>query len=300
MLLASSTGAGTCYKRETARCRRDVVLSPPQVATMPARPDTRCFDIFVACTKAINDAELIKKVSDKDKEYHFQNWFKDRLSSAGIAFDAGGRNSYPDFTLVKTAEGYELKALAFPGREADFDSNSQVPTGFHNDRNIFYVFGRYPKNAARTEREYPLIDLVICHGDFLNADHTYAHVNRSFRGFGSYGDILIRDRKMYVAPTPFALLNGVTALPTLLVPAEYGLDERFMDVGRVTRIEVDEVVVAYKFDLKKNELTEQRAKNETAGKRHEFIACRLKNGKKKGVTLVDKPKLPEVREDEAD
>jgi len=38
--------------------------------------------------------------------------------------------------------------------------------------------------------------LVICHGDFLNADHDYVHKNKSVKGFGTYGDILIRDRKM--------------------------------------------------------------------------------------------------------
>jgi aminoglycoside phosphotransferase len=50
-------------------------------------------------------------------------------------------------------------------------------------------------------KQYPIIDLVICHGDFLNADHNYIHENKSVKGFGSYGDIMIRDRKMYVAPT---------------------------------------------------------------------------------------------------
>jgi hypothetical protein len=40
------------------------------------------------------------------------------------------------------------------------------------------------------------VDLVLCRGDFLNADHNYVHKNKSIRGFGSYGDIMIRDRKM--------------------------------------------------------------------------------------------------------
>ena len=44
-----------------------------------------------------------------------------------------------------------------------------------------------------------MLDLVVCHGDFLNADHDYVHKNKSVKGFGSYGDIMIRDRKMYVA-----------------------------------------------------------------------------------------------------
>src|SRR6266540_1357725 len=111
-----------------------------QVVTMPAKPpkpDTRCFDIFVACTTAIENGELITKVSASDKEYHFQNWFEERLDAE------------------------------------DFDCNCQVPTGVHNGRTVFYVCGRYPDDVARTEKEYPLLDLVVCHGDFLNADHTY-------------------------------------------------------------------------------------------------------------------------------
>src|SRR5438105_1096958 len=126
-----------------------------------ANEGTRCFDVFEKCVAAINDGELIRKVSAKDKEYHFQNWFDARLKAARIAADEPARNSYPDFRLVHSPEGYELKALAYPGREADFDSNSQVPTGEHNGRRVFYVFGRYPEEKA-TGAEYPLIDLVIC------------------------------------------------------------------------------------------------------------------------------------------
>lgn len=264
---------------------------------MPSKPDTRCFDIFALCAEAIEAGELIKKVSAKDKEYHFQNWFKDRLDAAGIDADDPARNSYPDYRLVHTSEGYELKALAYPGREASFDSNSQVPTGLHRGRTVFYVFGRYPDAQAKAEKEYPLIDLVICHGDFLNADHSYVHKNDSFRGFGSYGDILVRDRKMYVAPTPFALLDGVTSLPTLVIPSELPLDERFQEVGRFARVEVQGFVVAYEFDLKTNKLTTKDARNPNAGKRHEFVACRLKGASNKPVDLVKSPELPEPNGD---
>ncbi len=74
-----------------------------------------------------------------------------------------------------------------------------MPTGFHNGRLIFYVFGRYPADLtpyASQEsggRQYPLVDLVLCHGDFLNADHEYIHENKSVKGFGTYGDIMIRE-----------------------------------------------------------------------------------------------------------
>ena len=96
--------------------------------------------------EAIDAGVLIERESSKDKEFHFQNWFMSRLVETALNFDQGGRNSYPDFRLVQFTEGYELKGLAYPGREATFDSNSQVPTGLHNGRSIYYVFGRYPKH----------------------------------------------------------------------------------------------------------------------------------------------------------
>ena len=172
--------------------------------------ETTCFDVFERCVSAVQAGDLIESESEKDKEFHFQNWFKARLESLALNFDEPGRNTYPDFRLVNFAEGYEIKGLRWPGRDSTYDSNSQVPTGYHNGRKIFYVFGRYPADLtpyaeqANGRRQYPVVDLVICHGDFLNADHHYVHKNRSVKGFGTYGDILIRDRKMYVAPTPFA------------------------------------------------------------------------------------------------
>ena len=147
-----------------------------------------------------------ESVSARDKEFHFQNWFEARLRGLDVHFDSGGRNAYPDFSMVDHAEGYEVKGLAWPGRERNYDANSQAPTGLHNGRRIFYVFGRYPADlrpyagAASGRPEYPVVDLVVCHGDFLNADHEYVHENKNVKGFGTYGDIMVRDRKMYVAP----------------------------------------------------------------------------------------------------
>jgi hypothetical protein len=151
--------------------------------------------VFRECVNAIARGALIPRVSRTDKEFHFQNWFKARLEELGNNFEIGGRNSYPDFRMVATTDGYEVKGLAYPGRDASFDCNSQPPTGFHNGRAVHYVFGRYPKEPDGNA--YPVLDLVLCHGDFLNADHEYVHKNKSVKAFGSYGDILIRDRKMY-------------------------------------------------------------------------------------------------------
>lgn len=255
---------------------------------------TTCFMVFEQCVEAINAGELIESVSPKDKEFHFQNWFQARLEQLEVYFDSVRRNNYPDFSLVEYAEGYEIKGLAWPGRERDYDSNSQVPTGLHNGRSIFYVFGRYPADLNPYEdlgggrRQYPVVDLVICHGYFLNADHEYSHQNKSVKGFGTYGDIMIRDRKMYVAPTPFALTEGTTGLMTLIVPEDMKAPDNFREVGRLIRAEAAELVVSYKFDLRTNELTAERVPNPRAGTEHCFIAYRLEGQVGKEVIMSPK------------
>ena len=254
---------------------------------------TMCFDIFNQCFQAIHNGELIESVSAKDKEFHFQNWFEKRLRVLDLNFEGSGRNTYPDFSLVKFTEGYEIKGLAWPGRERDYDSNSQVPTGQHNGRQIFYVFGRYPADLSlyadqgNGRKQYPVVDLVLCHGDFLNADHNYVHKNKSVKGFGTYGDIMIRDRKMYVAPTPFALTEGTTGMVTLIIPEGFGTDDRFQIVGTLTRIEAASLVVGYTFDLRTNELKAEMVPNPRAGTQHRFVAYRLKTQAAKPVKMAD-------------
>jgi hypothetical protein len=230
--------------------------------------------LFEICVQAIRQGELIHR-QGKDKEFHFQNWCASRLDELGQNFEAGGRNSYPDFRLVHSAEGYEIKGLQYPGREADYDCNSQVPCGRHNGREVYYIFGRYP--AKPDGNSYPLIDFVVCHGSFLNADDSYVHKNKSFRGFGSYGDILVRDRKMYVAPTPFALAEGTAHQRTLILPASVQSSSGLVQVGELVRREVDEIVVAYAFDLTTNELTTRKLPNPNAGREHRFTAYRMKD-----------------------
>ena len=246
---------------------------------------TQVFDIFLQCYDAIRGGELIKRQSAMDKEFHFQDWFNVRLQALNLNFDVAGRNKYPDFSLVHSPEGFEIKGLKFPGRVATYDTNSQVPTGQHNGREIFYVFGRYPANPLR-KNEYPVHDLLVCHGDFLNVDHDYVHKNKSVKGFGSYGEIMIRDRKMYVAPTPFALTKGTEGHITLILPFDYPQDDRLVNCGKLTRIESDRLVVGYKFDLQKNELTADTVPNPAAGTEHQFVAYRPKVEPGPMVTLV--------------
>lgn len=258
-------------------------------------------EVFQRCVEAISRGTLISRDSAKDKEFHFQNWFGARLGELGSPFETGGRNSYPDFRMVQTTDGYELKGLAYPGRDATFDSNSQMPTGHHNGRDIYYVFGRYP--AKPDGNSYPVLDLVICHGDFLNATSEYVHKNLSVRNFGSYGDILIRDRKMYVVPTPFRLIEGAAHHETLALPADVDPGDRFVAVGDLVRKEASEGIVGYTFDLRMNTLVPSTMPNPTAGQEHAFRAWRLAGSPTDPVSLrsFDPAELEvEGSDDEAD
>jgi len=156
-------------------------------------------------------------------------------------------------------------------------------------RSVYYVFGRYPKRPDGNT--YPVLDLVICHGSLLNANNTYVHENKSFRGFGSYGDILVRDRKMYVAPTPFALADGTAHRRTLIVPAAESVPDTFQEVGVLRRREVDEVVGSYSFNLETNELGTGKIPNPNGGKEHVFKAYRVAGDPMDLVTLRDRAEL---------
>ena len=97
---------------------------------------------------------------------------------------------------------------------------------------------------------------------------------------------MIRDRKMYVAPTPFALTEGTTGLMTLILPEQFGSDERYQAVGHLVRVETETLVAGYHFDLRTNELSAERVPNPNAGIEHRFVAYRLKQQTSKPVTMT--------------
>jgi hypothetical protein len=259
---------------------------------------TTVIDVFRKCVTAIREGKLIRRESRQDKEFHFQNWIRARLMETGLHYDLGGRNTYPDFRMVQFTEGYEVKGLAYPGREVNYDCNSQVPSGSHNGRTIFYAFGRYPTEPDGDT--YPVLDLVVCHGDFLNADHEYVHKNRNVKGFGSYGDIMIRDRKMYVAPTPFGLVAGVAHTQTLILPASQRVTRGFRQVGRLVRREAERLIVGYTFDLRENTLVPKIIPNPGAGREHEFSAWRVTTGSREPVELREASQIAAAGEDDGE
>lgn len=230
--------------------------------------------LFREVARAVARGVLIRRSNSGDKEFHFQNWVEDRLANTDLPFAATGRNGFPDFALRDLAEGYEVKGLETPGRSDSFDSNSRLPVGRYESREVYYVFGRYPKGGGPAE-EFKVVDLVLCHGDFLSVDYGYVHKNKSVRGFGTYGDLLIRDRKMYVPKTPFSLADGTVGEVTLILREDDTASTSTLEqVGTLVRREAAQRVVAYRFDLRSNELTVETEPNPDAGREHRFTAWR--------------------------
>lgn len=245
---------------------------------------SRAPQLFLACDEAIRSGVLISRESARDKEFAAQDWLQARLDDAGLEYEESGRNTYPDFPLLgEPSEGFEVKSLGHPGRHANYDANSQPPCGVHRGRIIFYVFIRYAKEAGR---RYPVHDLVICHGDFLNPMRDYEHRNDNVPNFGSYGDIMIRDRKMYVVRTPYHIVDGLAGLRTLIVPSGWDVPDGFKAVGTVERHEADELAVGYTFDLKASRLSVISNRNPLAGSAHTFAAYRTVDADETPVTLA--------------
>lgn len=234
-------------------------------------------DVFLACDQAVANNVPLRPPDPGRSGSPFQNWFEDSLRHAGIRSRGFGANAWPDFALEDFDEGYELKGLEVPGRWNDFDANSRLPKGTHDGREIYYVFGRYPKGADR--KGLPLSDFVICIGSFLSREGYPIHKNTSVRGAGSYGDVLIRVRKMFVPPTPFRSVQGTIGQRTLIVTdstaSKLDSDERIERVGELERVEATEHVQSIMIDLGVPGLQVKTVPNTASGGRvHHFVAFR--------------------------
>jgi hypothetical protein len=244
--------------------------------------------IFLSLAHGFHNSVPIVRSSQQDKEYHFQNWVERRINTAGLKFEKLGRHGYPDFVLSEHPSGYEVKGLAVPGRIADFDCNSQLPLALQDGRTVYYIFGRYPNS---TSLEFPVHDLVLCSASLLNAETVNNNTNQSFRGAGSYGDILIRDRRMYVSPTPYALMPDTVGHATLVVERDsVTIPTQLCKVDQFERIESAEIVTGYSFDFASNKLSSKHAPNASAGTKHLFDLYRIREYCKPSATTSDKEK----------
>ncbi len=99
---------------------------------------------------------------------------------------------------------------------------------------------------------------------------------------------MVRDRKMYVAPTPFGLSTGVAHTQTLIVPRGFATARDLVRVGNLVRKEAERLIIGYTFDLKGNTLDPKTIPNPSAGKEHVFCAWRLKGGSAEPVGMRDR------------
>lgn len=240
--------------------------------------------VFLALAHGFVNQVPIVRSDVRDKEFPLQNWVQRRIQTAGLSFDPPGRLKYPDFLLTGHACGFEVKGLSVPGRWVDFDCNSQLPLAEHGGRKVFYIFGRYPKVAEGNE--YPVHDLVLCAASFLNTETYNANKNQSFQGAGSYGDIKVRDRRMYVCKTPFSLASGTMDEITLILEGRpANMPGILVPVGELERKEAEHLVSGYGFDLQQNVLSTQRLPNPNTGRVHRFTAYKVGAGPNTAVTL---------------
>ena len=89
------------------------------------------------------------------------------------------------------------------------------------------------------------------------------------------------------------LTEGTTGLMTLILPENFGTDDRYQVVGNLTRVEAETLVVGYNFDLHTNELNAERVPNPNAGTQHRFVAYRLKGQANKPVSMTGAPVQPD-------
>ena len=84
--------------------------------------------------------------------------------------------------------------------------------------------------------------------------------------------MLVRGRKIYVSPTPFALPVGTAHQQTRILPAGSHVDTRLREAGRLWRREPKKFVAGHAFHPNANTLVPERLDNPSAGRGHSFSA----------------------------
>lgn len=111
---------------------------------------------------------------------------------------------------------------------------------------------------------------------------------------------MIRDRKMYVAPTPFGLVSGAAHTQTLILPENFPVAAGLKQVGILVRQEAERLIVGYTFDLRNNTLTPETMPNPSAGREHVFQAWRLDSGSDEPVVMRQVTATTDESEDTLD
>lgn len=224
--------------------------------------------LFSAVSAAHDEGVRAIKRSPEDKEYFIQDWVLKRLHTVGLDVRQSGRNSYPDFWFSDedATVGNEVKSLAHQmnGKPArtDLDFNSTSPKPVLNGVDCSLTFALY-RAAASGSLEMNVTTVCVADAAFINDDATFEHVNASVKGFGSYGDALIRNRRMYRFdhPVTIASRQGVDLrdLATLIVPegVQESVEATGIHVNRIAQVlrrPAAEQLVAYTIDVRTGEL----------------------------------------------
>ena len=105
-------------------------------------------------------------------------------------------------------------------------------------------------------------------------------------GVQQYVRLLIKARhRCDASHAPFALAEGAAHRRMLILPADVPADNDLMEIGRLTRREVEHWVVAYQFDWRTHALDTTLVRNPNAGCEHVFKAWRVRGDPKEPVTL---------------
>lgn len=244
---------------------------PPTISDY--MPETRPEHLFAKCAEM---AEVpMQPRSAADKEFFAQDWIQGRLDELGYSYIISGRNTYPDFWIGEGSNrfGLEVKSLSFSGgrpARKDFDTNSTIPGGEKEGSPVYIASFLYTGTGLNPR---PIHSFCMVHGDLLNAERDFVHENKAIHGFGSFGDAFIRDRKMYVFPTPFTLIPSLLGQVRLVVPSGTELASTTPTIAKVedvTRTWVRERVIGYRMDLVSNTATPEMETSLHAGDELEF------------------------------
>jgi hypothetical protein len=93
------------------------------------------------------------------------------------------------------------------------------------------------------------------------------------RNLGVVRGITVRSRSI-VAPTPFALASGLDRQVTLIDLESRSFSAALHSAGSLVRVETQDLIASYVFDLTTNNIEGQKVPNPDSGKQHQFKAYR--------------------------
>lgn len=188
------------------------------------QPDavTASLDLFDALADAHARQNGIDARSSSDKEFAAQDWAVANAARAGLDVTELGRHAPVDLHVGAPARiGVQVKGLTLArGRVRDtLDYSSTFPSPHHDDiPTVLAYLQLHPRlRPGGTVRTHTVCvaDMALVQGDDITTQ------NRSVAGAGSYGDVNVRCRLMYIGAQPVALAArhgiDIDGIPSLIL-----------------------------------------------------------------------------------